>query len=107
MFDERYSIHGSYSVFAADEVISKHKIFDHSLDGIFIAFGDINKSGGFKTYSQFDVTPTILSFLGLPIPHDTDGKVIEYIANNNEKKANYTKKWRVLRRIKIAKKRYY
>ncbi|MEX0568797.1 MAG: hypothetical protein Q6363_006515, partial [Candidatus Njordarchaeota archaeon] len=104
VFDEQYSIQGSYSAFATDDIISRRKIFDHSRDGVFIAFGNINKSKVSETYNQFDIVPTILSFFGLPIPHDTDGKIIEHIAEYTERKKNYTKKWKILRKIRNIKK---
>jgi predicted AlkP superfamily phosphohydrolase/phosphomutase len=50
----------------------------HSL-GIFAALGPQILSGAVVKASILDVTPTILYALGLPIPNDMDGRVLEEI----------------------------
>jgi len=53
----------------------------HTRQGVFMAFGtDIKKEGlrlvGLKIY---DIAPTILHILGLPVPKDMDGRVVSEI----------------------------
>jgi predicted AlkP superfamily phosphohydrolase/phosphomutase len=63
----------------------------HQLDGVFIAAGPGLLSGKYldeKPISILDVAPTILSYMGIPIPEDMDGRVVvemfspQFIANN-------------------------
>jgi len=72
----------------------------HAPDGIFIAFGDIRSGGAINNISIYDIAPTVLAYLGLPTPHDTDGRVIEKIALDTNQQTNYTDKWRILRRLR-------
>jgi len=53
--------------------------------------------------SMYDIVPTILAYLGLPIPHDTDGKMLTEILPSIPRpirKFNYLQRFKVLRRIK-------
>jgi predicted AlkP superfamily phosphohydrolase/phosphomutase len=52
---------------------------DHRMHGIFIAYGCNIRRGKLKDVSIFDVCPTILAALGLPVPSDMDGRVIKEI----------------------------
>jgi predicted AlkP superfamily phosphohydrolase/phosphomutase len=52
---------------------------DHRMHGIFIAYGCNIRGGPLKEVSIFDVCPTILAALGLPVPSDMDGRVIKEI----------------------------
>ncbi|PIN75784.1 hypothetical protein COV17_03505 [Candidatus Woesearchaeota archaeon CG10_big_fil_rev_8_21_14_0_10_36_11] len=55
----------------------------HSLNGIFMAYGkNIKKSYITKGVNIFDVAPTILHVIGVPIPKDMDGKVLQDIFDN-------------------------
>lgn len=52
---------------------------DHRMNGVFFAAGGpVRRAGGrLSEASICDVAPTILHLLGLPVPEDMDGKVIE------------------------------
>jgi len=66
--------------FAAKSVITQTKIISgtHRLNGILIMKGGgIKKSATLQDASIMDVAPTILYLLGLPIPTDMDGRVLE------------------------------
>ena len=66
--------------FAANSIITQSKFVSgtHKLNGIFIMKGGgIKKSTTLQETSIMDVAPTILYLLGLPIPTDMDGRVLE------------------------------
>jgi len=49
----------------------------HSMDGIFIAWGEIIKRGNMINRAEItDIAPTVLYLMGSPIPSDMDGKII-------------------------------
>jgi len=55
-----------------------------------------------------DIVPTLLAYSGLPIPNDTDGKVIENIFtigvyNRTKKRLNYSQSFRILRKLQRLK----
>jgi predicted AlkP superfamily phosphohydrolase/phosphomutase len=51
---------------------------DHQREGIFLATGPVIAQGRLPTEPQLaDLAPTILYLLGLPVPEDMDGQVIE------------------------------
>jgi len=49
----------------------------HNLFGIFLMQGPLARRGEIPPISLYDVTPTILYLLGLPLPQDMPGKLIE------------------------------
>ena len=51
----------------------------HHVDGIFIASGGPIRPGATCEASLFDVLPTVLALLGLPVPSDVRGRVLEDI----------------------------
>ena len=51
----------------------------HDPDGIFIASGPQIKQKKNLECSIFDVAPTILHFLGLPVDKDMDGRIVNEI----------------------------
>ena len=53
--------------------------------------------------NMYDIVPTVLAYLGLPIPHNTDGKVLGEIIPSlpkRIKKFNYLQRFKILRKIK-------
>ena len=83
----------------------------HDLGGIFLAFGSNIRasSAELKNLKIYDIMPTILHILGLPIPNDMDGRVLTDIFNKEsefaireiiyqEDKAKY-EKWRIKRKL--------
>jgi predicted AlkP superfamily phosphohydrolase/phosphomutase len=53
---------------------------ENKREGLFIAFGsDIKPNGRINDLSIFDLAPTILHMLNLPVPDDMDGKVLKGI----------------------------
>ncbi len=56
----------------------------HSMNGIFMAYGKgIKNNYTVKGANIFDVMPTILHILNIPIPKDLDGKVLQDIFEEN------------------------
>jgi predicted AlkP superfamily phosphohydrolase/phosphomutase len=55
--------------------------YNHKMNGLFIGIGDNIVSSGYlgSELSIFDVAPTILHIMGLPIPVDMDGRVLKEI----------------------------
>ena len=49
----------------------------HDLTGIFMVNGPLAGHGEIPTVTLFDIAPTILHLLGLPVPEDMPGKVLE------------------------------
>ena len=68
----------------------------HHLDGMFICYGKEIAKGRRMDAKIVDIMPTILHYMGLPIPHDVDGKVLKEIFEENSeafgRKIVYTKK---------------
>jgi len=51
----------------------------HSIDGVIIAYGGPIRKGIKINASIFDVTPTVLALMGLPVGKDMKGRVLEEI----------------------------
>ena len=49
---------------------------DHHVDGVIIASGGPIRKGVSVSAHIFDVTPTILALMGLPVPDDMAGRVL-------------------------------
>ncbi len=77
-FKGNYALRGDV---IAPKTVVRRNFASHNPDGIVI----INKSGlqpsWTKSIKIYDIVPTVLDFLGLEIPEDTDGKVIDLMAN--------------------------
>jgi len=84
-------------------LIESAKICNHAPNGVFIVIGDMNShvKESIKLY-PWDVAPSVLAYMEIPIPHDTDGKIIDDILQDKAKiyhSRNYTSKWKVYRKI--------
>lgn len=83
--------------FAAKSVITQAKTVSgtHRLNGILLMRGGgIKKSATLQDASIMDLAPTILYLLGLPIPTDMDGRVLEEVLTSSYLRLNpirYTK----------------
>ena len=68
----------------------------HSLDGIFMAYGQgIKKNYKVMGANIYDVTPTMLHFLGILVPAEMDGKVLDIFTADSavgKRKVQVTKK---------------
>ena len=96
-----------------DKLFSPFKGYDHKMDGLFVGVGSDIASSGYlnSTLSIFDVAPTILHIMGLPVPKDIDGRVLREILKEDSEPAKrkvvyYTsdgKEERIKRKIKKLK----
>jgi len=102
-FNEGFTLSGTAKI--APKLISKGTVFDHHPDGIFIAFGKHVQPSQIKELQTMDVVPMILHHLGLPLPNDTDGKVIKQIfpSLKNVKHYNYLNHWLLVRNAQRVK----
>jgi predicted AlkP superfamily phosphohydrolase/phosphomutase len=82
-----------------------HFSTEHSLDGIFVAFGpELKKGETVENVRLEDIVPTALHIYGLPIPKNIDGRVVKEIFASGTVAATRTIKQIGLDEIKKAKK---
>lgn len=81
-------------------IIEKELIPYHSMRGLFFAITDEIPSRDIGIVNTVDLVPTILSFMGLPIPSDTDGKILFEEYKKNLTKYDYYIKWKIINRVK-------
>ncbi len=79
-FEKGFALHGDV---ISPKPVVRRNFYSHDPYGIVIIHktgsGRIESGKGWlKTTSAFDIVPTILSFLGLEVPSDTDGEIIEF-----------------------------
>jgi predicted AlkP superfamily phosphohydrolase/phosphomutase len=83
------SIHGQFSC------------WDHDPEGIVVFTGRRVEQRELGVVNSWDVAPTILSFMGVPIPADADGKILHITALNPvELRYDYTTPWCSLKKPK-------
>ena len=57
-------------------------LIDQAINGVFFARGrGIPRGGAVEGVSVYDVTPTILAWLGLPVARDMDGAVAAFVGS--------------------------
>ncbi len=62
------------------------------MDGIFIMKGtDVRRGVRVSNLSIMDVTPTILYYLGVPVPDDMDGRVLSDLFTRSYQEVNPVK----------------
>ncbi len=72
-FKGGYAFHGNS---ITPKSVVRRDFSSHHPDGIIIIYKDGVRPSWVERTSVYDVVPTVLDFLGLDIPEDTDGKVI-------------------------------
>lgn len=102
-FDEGFTMAGSTRI--APTVISKGTVYWHHPHGLIIAHGESIKPQIIDNANVVDVAPTILNYLGLPLPIDVDGEPIPSIASITKlvKHYNYVNHWKLIKQVQTAK----
>jgi predicted AlkP superfamily phosphohydrolase/phosphomutase len=95
-YDDGYQ---TYSSSIYPDIVVKNTVYDHHPDGIFIASGRKISSEWIGHVKCEDIVPTILNYLELPIPIDTDGKIIKGIPAPRKKVRyyNYLNHWLLIK----------
>jgi len=85
--------------------ISKHKSYYHHPDGIALFYGKDVSAGWLGTVNTVDIVPTIMKYLNLPLPHDTDGAPVQNIKYPSDiaKHYNYLRHWRLIKQLQLKK----
>ena len=101
-YDHGYQLHSS-NIYPS--VVMKNMVYNHHPDGIFIAYGRDVSSGWVGNINCEDIVPTILNYLELPLPMDTDGKIIKGVSNlpKEIKYYSYLNHWLLIRRLRKLK----
>lgn len=97
----------NFTTSIGDDILSKKTTYDHHPEGIIIASGNMVKPTTFRA-NAVDVTPSILAYMGLPVPQNTDGKVLNVFEKPLKVKyADYFYKWKLSRGISYLKERKF
>lgn len=87
-------------------IFSKRRFYWHHPDGIVIVSGDDVIPGWWKREVEtFDIPPTILQYMSLPLPVDTDGNPLQNInyPQKQTKHYDYLKHWQLIKQIQLKK----
>lgn len=84
-------------------IIQRKTHFGHTMHGLLVMYSNSLKSNvDLGVINTYDIVPTVLHYLGLPVPHDTDGKILfEAFPPQSEIRAkptklkNYKERWKV------------
>ena len=105
-FEKGYTLAGTAKV--APQAVSAGTVYGHHPEGILIAFGrNIPALWLNRPIQTVDIVPTILHYMGMPIPVDTDGTPIPDInyPQKQIKYYDYLKHWQLIRQIQLKKRK--
>lgn len=92
------NIHGFDTTIGHDQIFESGEGGEHRMQGIFFARGpNIKRGTEAKGTRIYDITPTVLHILNLPIPDDVNGKVLEEIFSEGSEPAKRAIKYSVTR----------
>jgi len=103
-FDKGFIIAGTAKI--APKAISSGNVYNHHPNGILIMFGHGIPAVQLKQPVRTeDIVPTILRYMALPLPVDTDGKPLPNIdyPKKEIKHHDYSRHWRLIRQIQMKK----
>ena len=95
----------SFSTSISRSTLEDKIVGDHHMKRMLLLYGDHVVKGRINNeITTFDLAPTVLAYLNLPIPHDVDGKVLEEAFNIslNIRKVNYSSVYRTVKKCKLA-----
>ena len=82
-----------------EQKVSSH----HDVNALLILYGDdVCNNSSRANASLFDIVPTALAYMGLPIPHNSDGKILSEVSSINlrdVKKINFIQRFKVIRKM--------
>jgi len=87
-----------------DEPVESLNTVVHSIEAMLLLIGDGVASGvDLGKVSMCDVAPTILHYLGMEVPYDTDGRVLTMALDGATKPrfTYYKLRWKLARRMGI------
>jgi len=94
----------SFDINPLSRIINIRMESDHNPRALLMMYGDhVLKGSSEKECQLFDVAPTVLAYLGLPVPSDIDGNIISEAFDINltiKKRKNYTMLFRKLKDLK-------
>ena len=84
------------------------KFYWHHPDGMFVIHGKGVHSKWMDSVYTMDVVPTILRYMDLPLPSDTDGKPLPNIdyPQKQVEYYDYLKHWKLIRQIQLKKSKF-
>lgn len=102
MFSPDYN--NGYQLYSSNiypDIIIENTVYDHHPDGIFVVYGHEVSPGWIGSVRCEDIVPTILNYLRLPVPIDTDGKIIKEVSILPKKLRyyNYLGHWLLIRQL--------
>lgn len=99
--------YSSGAVTVPDREVFRQVNYNHHPEGIVIIYGDEVDSKWIGKIAAVDIAPTILNYLGLPVPNDTDGKYIEGVPTKETTPTNYNylNHWLLTKRIYTVKRK--
>ena len=79
---------------------------DHNMEGVFMALGDdVDTTLKLSSVSVYDITPTVLYYMNLPLPSPCEGKALKHIFTIERKvlkRYNYLIKFKIYRVRKLS-----
>ena len=103
-YDKGYTIAATAKIAPKSILVETH--YSHHPNGIIISFGKKIPALWLKEPVQtIDIVPTILRYMDLPLPIDTDGTPIRYIdyPQKQVEYCDYLKHWKLIRQIQLKK----
>ncbi len=95
-FDTRVHVEPVYSVRAAN----------HSPMGVIAFWPPAERGKDTKGFTAYDVAPTVMAYLGLPVPRDSDGRVVEEALPPEKRgrtvRMDYRRRYMLIRRLRGA-----
>jgi predicted AlkP superfamily phosphohydrolase/phosphomutase len=81
-------------------VYDERVVWDHDPHGVVAFAGEGVHSRNLGLVNAWDITPTIMSYMGVPLPDDSDGAVLSGVFDSGtsvKERYNYTSRWREIK----------